>query len=154
MNEGLTNNDKEMNIKSMIQDDFLSCLYFLMTSAVRRMDETAIESFREAGFCPSHAFIMMLVINTPGLNIREISDILHLAPSTTSRFLDKLEHKGLIRKEASGKMKRIYPTPRGSEKNDILKKCWENVREGLVSRIGEECLTEFTAHMSDFYGKL
>lgn len=45
---------------------------------------------------PSHAFLVIRVNEQPGLTQKELADLLKLAPSTVTRFLDDLERKGYI----------------------------------------------------------
>jgi DNA-binding MarR family transcriptional regulator len=50
----------------------------------------------KTGLSPSHAFLMMLATDYPGIGQKELSERLHLAPSTVTRFIDSLVHKGYL----------------------------------------------------------
>lgn len=65
-----------------------NCLYFTSNSLSRVITRMAEEEFRRTGLSPSHAFLMMLVNDNPGIGQKELREQLHLAPSTVTRFID------------------------------------------------------------------
>ncbi|MEE8416834.1 MAG: MarR family transcriptional regulator [Desulfobacterales bacterium] len=65
-----------------------NCLYFTSNSLSRVITRMAEEEFRRTGLSPSHAFLMMLVNDNPGIGQKELCEQLHLAPSTVTRFID------------------------------------------------------------------
>jgi DNA-binding MarR family transcriptional regulator len=80
-----------------------NCLYFTANSLARVITRMADEEFRRTGLSPSHAFLMMLVNDTPGIAQKELAESLQLAPSTVTRFIDSLVHKGYLTREVEGK---------------------------------------------------
>ena len=67
-----------------------NCLYFTANSLSRVITRMADDEFRRTGLSPSHAFLMMLVNDNPGIGQKELCEQLHLAPSTVTRFIDAL----------------------------------------------------------------
>ena len=82
---------------------FHNCLYFTANALARKITRMAEESFRVTGLSPSHALLMMLVHDYPGIGPKKLGDHLNLAPSTVTRFVDALIYKGYLTKQAKGK---------------------------------------------------
>jgi DNA-binding MarR family transcriptional regulator len=110
-----------------MKDYFCECLYFTVSRLSRLMNKMAEESFAKIGLSPTYAFLMMLVKDHPGISQKELSEQLHITPSTITRFIDKLEHKGLVQRRNEGKSVLIDPTENGLKLQDEIKQCWENL---------------------------
>lgn len=71
-------------------------------------------AYAELGLAPSHAYLLRLVLEKPGLAQRDIVVELGLEKSTITRFIDKMVAKGYLVREkpddAVGHEFRIYPT--------------------------------------------
>lgn len=85
------------------------CLYFTANSLARVITRLAEEEFRRTGLSPSHAFVMMLVNDHPGIGQKELCAQLHLAPSTVTRFIDALVQRGYLTRHADGKASGCMP---------------------------------------------
>jgi Transcriptional regulators len=92
------------------EDTLCSCLYFASNKLNRLINKMADEEFKKIGLSTSHTFALMAINTEPGLPQIELSRILNIKPSTTSRFIDQLEIKGLATRKAEGKVSYIYPT--------------------------------------------
>ena len=115
-----------------------NCLYFTANSLARQISHMAEEEFRYTGLSPSHAFLLMLVNEQPGLTQKELSQALHLAPSTVARFVDSLRlQQGLVERRTEGKLARIYPTAKGLEMKDLIAKCWKSLFYRYSGILGE-----------------
>ena len=125
----------------MIEDSelcFNNCLYFTISKLARTITKMAEEEFSLAGVSPSQAFILMVVNENPGVTQKEISEQLNLAPSTMTRFVDSLAHKGLLERKAEKKNALVFPTPRGQQMQPLLEQTWHSLYERYSSIIGEE----------------
>jgi DNA-binding MarR family transcriptional regulator len=67
-----------------------------------------------------------------------------LAPSTITRFVDKLIDKGLIYREVNGKTSQLYTTEAGKDLNDKINQAWGVVYERYCELIGEDRAVELT----------
>lgn len=115
-----------------------NCLYFTANSLARQVSQLAEEEFRFTGLSPSHAFLLMLVNEHPGITQKELSEALNLAPSTVTRFVDSLTLKqGLVERRTEGKTARIYPTEKGKAAQSQIGQCWHNFYLRYSEILGE-----------------
>ncbi len=99
------------------------------------------------GMSPSYAFVLSIVIDTPGVPQKELAAKLHMAPSTVSRFVDTLVAKGFITKDPEGRNTFIYPTDSGQALKPDIERAWFSLYERYSKILGKEQgerLTELT----------
>jgi MarR family transcriptional regulator, organic hydroperoxide resistance regulator len=116
---------------------YCKCLYFTANALARKIEKLAMESWSKIGLSPSHAYLLILVIEEPGMQPTSLSEHLQLQPSTITRLLEKLESKKLLVRTYEGKLTNVYPTPKGKD---------------LLPRL-KECLSEFYSRYSEILGK-
>lgn len=121
-----------------IDDFFNNCLYFTVNKLSRAITKMAEDSFVKTGLSPTHAFLMMLVIEKPGISQSELAEALHLKPSTITRFVDKLVEKGFIERKAEGKRSLNFPTEKGNEILKDIKEGWKILFRSYSDILGEE----------------
>ncbi len=112
------------------------CLYFTANSLARVITRLAEEEFRRTGLSPSHAFVMMLVNDHPGIGQKELCAQLHLAPSTVTRFIDALVHRGYLSRHADGKASRVYATEAGRKLRRPIADAWESLHRRYAKILG------------------
>jgi len=120
------------NCKTLLHN----CLYFTANSLARVITRMAEEEFRRTGLSPSHAFLMMLVDDNPGIGQKELCEQLHLAPSTVTRFIDSLEHKGYLVRRSDGKAVKIYPTKVGESLRGPIGEAWKALHHRYTKVLG------------------
>lgn len=99
-----------------------NCLFFNVNALSRHLLRLAQDSFKDLKLSPAHASLILLVYDQPGINPKTLSKMLHLTPSTITRFMDALVKKDLIVRKTKGKQAFIYPSAKGlSLKSDIAK---------------------------------
>jgi len=101
------------------------------------VEKLAQQSWKKVNLSPSHAYLLMLVAEDPGIQPTLLAEHLQLRPSTVTRLIEKLEGKKLLLRTYGGKLANVYPTPKGK---DMLPKL-------------KECLQEFYSRYSDILGK-
>jgi len=116
---------------------YCKCLYFTANALARKIEKLAMESWSKVDLSPSHAYLLMLVAEEPGIQPTSLSEHLQLQPSTITRLLEKLESKKLLVRTYEGKLTNVYSTPKGK---DLLPKL-------------KECLNEFYSRYSEILGK-
>lgn len=112
------------------------CLYFTANALARATTRMAEESFRKTGLSPSHAFLMMLVNDHPGIFQKELAESLQLAPSTVTRFIDSLVNKGLLTRETKGKATKVYPTADGQSLQAPIEAAWKDLHISYTKVLG------------------
>ncbi|PAB58364.1 MarR family winged helix-turn-helix transcriptional regulator [Anaeromicrobium sediminis] len=130
------------------------CLYFTANKLSRIITKMAEEEFVKTGVSPSYAFLLMTVYSNPGISPKEISKELHIAPSTITRFVDKLEVKGLVNREFKGKNSFIYLTQEGKELQVEIQKCWKSLYDRYSEILGYEDGDALTLLINEAAGKL
>lgn len=122
----------------MVDDFFNNCLYFTVNKLSRAITKMAEDSFKKTGLSPTHAFLMMLVIDKPGISQSELAEALHLKPSTITRFVDKLVEKGLIERKTEGKRSLNFPTENGEAILKDIKEGWKILFRSYSDILGED----------------
>lgn len=129
---------------------FQNCLYFSAGALARAMNEVAEEKFKPLGLAPSHAFLLMLALERPGVTQKEAATVLHLAPSTVSRLVDALVRKDLLRREEGARARPIYPTDAAKDLAPAIEAAWKRIHTHYSEALGQEagdalCKTIFDA---------
>lgn len=122
-----------------------NCLYFTANSLARVITRMAEEEFRRTGLSPSHAFLMMLVNDHPGIGQKDLCEQLHLAPSTVTRFIDALVYKGYLNRQSDGKASRVYATEAGESLHRSIAEAWKNLHQRYADILGLQKGDELTA---------
>ena len=124
------------------------CLYFSSAKLHRAMERLADECFAQAGVAPSQAFLLMNVQDQPGISVGELSKMLHLAPSTLTRFVDKLEAQGLLMREVDGRNRCISITKKAAQLRPQLDKSWLTLYQHYSAILGEESAQKLTQQIN------
>lgn len=90
-----------------------NCLFFNINTLSRYLLKLAQHEFDDLNISPAHASLMLIVYDNPGISPKKLSQMLHLTPSTISRFIDALIKKGLLIRKSKGKLAFIYPSKKG-----------------------------------------
>ena len=133
---------------------YSNCLYFSSNAFSRLMTKMSDEEFASTGLSSSLAFILMTVTNRPGISHKEICEIMILAPSTITRFLDKMEEGLYIFREQHGKHIKVHPTQKGVDMRDELQSSWERLQIRYSTILGKESTANLTADLTDATLKL
>lgn len=73
---------------------------------------------RQCGVSAAQLWALWEIHAEPGLRVKDISERLSIKPATASNLLDKIEGKGLIRRDRCGPDQRVvqlFPTERGEQ---------------------------------------
>jgi DNA-binding MarR family transcriptional regulator len=115
-----------------------NCLFFTANALARSVSRLADKAFRGTGLSPSLAFAVMLVNDQPGITVTELADHLHLAPSTLTRFTDKLVYQDLVERKQEGKLTRVFPTDRARDIQPEMEKAWTRLHQDYCAVLGRK----------------
>ncbi|MCW9705458.1 MarR family winged helix-turn-helix transcriptional regulator [Fodinibius salsisoli] len=124
-------------------------IYFLTSALSRKLSGQADEAFATLGLSSSHALILVLVDNEPGVRPSQLAQKLYLKPSTITRLVQKLERRELVTKEAEGREKSIVCTSKGEELAVEVEKTWQQLLKQKEAELGER----YVAVLSEMISK-
>ena len=115
------------------------CIYFSISKMFRIVNKIAEESFEKIDIYPTHGFLMIILKEEEnGLTVNQISETLAIAPSTVTRFVDKLIAKGYVKREKSGKNSITKITEEGLKVIPDIYKSWDGISEKIEEVVGNE----------------
>jgi len=122
-----------------------SCLFFSAGKLARVIGKTADDAFRITGLSPSHAFLLHIVNQNSGIHQKIIGEMLHMTPSTITRFVEKLENKGLVTRKVEGKNAHLFTTEKGKQLQSVIITAWlslhDSYSEVLTTGESEQFIT-------------
>lgn len=117
---------------------FSKCLYFSANAFARKVEKLAADSWKKINLSPSHAYLLMTVIEEPGVQPGKLADEMQLTPSTITRLIEKLEEKKLLVRTTEGKLTNVSPTAKARELYPKMKKCREEFYTNCTLFLGAE----------------
>ena len=117
---------------------YCGCLYYSANALARNMTKLADEEFAVTGLSSSYAFLLMTVCSKPGIQPKEISHHMQLTPSTVTRLIEKMEFKGYLRRQHTGRITEVFPTPMSEEINIQVKLAWKKLYLRYSDILGKE----------------
>ena len=121
---------------------FERCLYFNVNALARAVNRVWEESFSELELSPSHAYLLRLILSSPGLTPKQIAQELKLEKSTVTRFLNVLQNKGMVRRRkgisTDAREQAIFPTAKSQKIAADLEAQGDELYQKMVHRIGKE----------------
>jgi len=133
---------------------YAQCLYFTTNALARKIEKLAMESWKPVGLSPSHAYLLLAVIEEPGIQPTGLVEQLQLQPSTITRLIQKLESKKLVVRTTEGKITNVYPTPKAKELLPKMKQCMQHFFQRYSTLLGQEESSKLVATLSNFADKL
>lgn len=98
------------------------------------------DQLSEFGLATSYAELMILMKENEQMSQKEIADFLSLAPSTVTRFVEKLQKKGFVSKTRDGRQVSIQLTKKGVDVADEMETAYEEAVENLRTLVGDKYL--------------
>ena len=136
---------------------FEKCIYFNTNALVRQINKIWDEAFKPFGLSPSHAYVLRVVLDQPGISMKLLSEELELAPSTVTRFVDSLVTKKLLKRETDDDDKRatiIYPTNSAIKIHKSLEKTGKELYTQMNKIIGQNTFSQLVSDIRDIKDKL
>lgn len=133
---------------------YSGCMYFVSNSLARKMEKLAVNAWKPLDLSPSHAYLLMIAIENPGVQPTELSDELDLQPSTITRLIEKLEEKKLVLRITEGKQTSVYATPKAKNLHPKMKQCAAIFTENYFNILGKEQSEKLVQNMNRMADKL
>lgn len=133
---------------------YSKCLYFTSNALARKVEKMAIESWKRVDLSPSHGYLLMLILDEPGMQPGNIAAQLQLTPSTITRLIEKLEERKLVVRTTEGKITNVYPSPKAKELLPELKACIHDFSEAYSSVLGKDETFKIVQSMNKISDKL
>jgi DNA-binding MarR family transcriptional regulator len=124
---------------------YCRCLFYSANALARNITRMTEESFARTGLAPSLGFVVMTVQRNPGIQPSEVARIMMLSASTLTRLVEKLESKGLLRKESKGKAIHIHLTETGESLTPALKEAWQETHRRYTDLLGKDAANQLAA---------
>ena len=130
---------------------FERCLYFNINALTRTINRIWDEAFAKFDLSPSHAYLLRLVLTTPGLTPKQISLELKLEKSTVTRFLDVLAKKGFILRKpgmsGDAREQGIYTTKKAEKIAAQLEDKGNQLYQTMIDSIGKDKLSALVSNL-------
>lgn len=133
----------------MIRDESIlsMCLYFTSNRFARYMTKIAEEAFAETNLSPNYIYLILIVYQNPGITQKEICEKMSIAPSTSTRFIDKLEKLNLVYRQSEGKETHIRLSNKGVEFCKKVDQCFDELDRRYTSILGKEKSHKLAAYL-------
>ncbi|GAA0077933.1 hypothetical protein UT300005_23110 [Clostridium sp. CTA-5] len=130
----------------MLEQNFCECLFFTATRLKKIAAKIAEDELKPLGLSPTYVYILLGVKFKPGITQKELSEELHLKPSTITRLIDKLVINGLVERKTEGKLSHICLTDEGEKIQKDIQKYRLKLHNRYREILGEEynLLTKIT----------
>lgn len=113
-----------------------------MHSAINKLSRQISKHFDsyfiEFNLATSYVELLMIVQENETVSQKEIAETLDLAPSTITRFINKLDKKGFIEKKRSGKTMMVSLSRGKAEAVRELRNIYNSAESDLQKILGEK----------------
>ncbi len=137
-----------------MEDYLYDSLYFSVSRLNRNIQRLADEEFKSVGLPPSYGLLLLLLDEWKELSPTKISRTLDIKPSTTTRFLDKLQKKDLVVRRIEGKYSYISLSPLGLSKLPSIKGAFETLEYKLQKMISAKITSKQKPIMIDMADRI
>ena len=127
-------------------------MYWASSALARKVNKLAEDAWAPMGLAPGQAYLLSLILDQPGRQPLDLSEELHLAPSTITRFIEKLEENKLVVRIAEGKTTSVYPTQKAKGLTEEINKCTATFRQaldGILTKAENEALVKSMLKVAD-----
>lgn len=114
------------------------CLYFSVSSLARHLNTMAEEAFKYTKMAPVYSYVLLVVLEEPGISQIGIAKYLNLKPSTITRFVDRLVEKELVERSYEGRNVFIYATEKGKAFKVIIEQSLRMLNDAYVEKLGQK----------------
>jgi DNA-binding MarR family transcriptional regulator len=132
----------------------IHCLYFTGSRFARNISKLAEKTFDFGELAPSYLYMIMIVKFHPEINQKDLCHKLSIAPSTSTRFIDKLEKLKLVTRKMDGKQTHISLTDEGEEVYQQFRVSLKELFLGYSDILGREFSMDLSKMLHEASNKL
>jgi DNA-binding MarR family transcriptional regulator len=132
----------------------IHCLYFTANRFARNMTKLAEKTFHIDGLAPSYLYMIMTIQFHPNITQKELCHRLSIAPSTSTRFIDKLEKLKLVIRKTNGKETLISLTKEGEEAYKQFRISLKDLFSGYSQILGNDFSMDLSKMLHEASNKL
>jgi DNA-binding MarR family transcriptional regulator len=132
----------------------IHCLYFTASRFARTMTKLAEKTFDFGELAPSYLYMIMIVKFHPEITQKELCHKLSIAPSTSTRFIDKLEKQKLVTRKVNGKHTYISLTEEGEKVYTQFRLSLKELFTGYSQILGREFSMDLSKMLNEASNKL
>ncbi|TVQ03303.1 MAG: MarR family transcriptional regulator [Balneolaceae bacterium] len=113
-------------------------MHAILNSFNRDVSKLFDNFFREYNLATPFVELLVHIHEDEKLSQKELSERMNLAPSTITRFIHKLQKRGLVEKKMNGRMAYITLTEKGKNLVPDLISTYQKAEETLHKKLGEK----------------
>ncbi|MDR6125332.1 DNA-binding MarR family transcriptional regulator [Bacillus sp. SLBN-46] len=132
----------------------IHCLYFTASRFARNISKLAEKTFDFGELAPSYLYMIMIVKFHPEINQKDLCHKLSIAPSTSTRFIDKLEKLKLVTRKIDGKQTHISLTDEGEKVYHQFRVSLKELFLGYSDILGREFSMDLSRMLHEASNKL
>jgi DNA-binding MarR family transcriptional regulator len=145
---------KGLNKMNEEEQVLIHCLYFTASRFARNMTKLAEKTFDFGDLAPSYLYMIMIVKFHPEITQKELCHKLSIAPSTSTRFIDKLEKQKLVTRKVNGKQTYISLTEEGEKVYTQFRLSLKELFAGYSQILGREFSMDLSKMLNEASNKL
>lgn len=111
------------------------------------MTRMADEVFAKVGLSSSYAILLITVNEQAGIQPKAICQQMQLTPSTVTRLIEKMEHRGLLERRRVGRTTEVYPTEASLALLPQIKAAWADLYQRYTDVLGQSFSQELTSNI-------
>ena len=123
------------------------CIIFRAIRAQAKLVE------KNTGMNSTQLWMLWEIANAPGMKVTQLANILSIHQTTCSNLLDKIEEKGLIRRDRTGPDQRVVHLNLTEKGADLLKLAPQPA-QGVVVSVLQQMSPEDLKNLDDNLGRL
>jgi len=114
----------------------------------------AKENWRKVGLSPSHAYLLLIVLEQAGVQPGALASEMQLTPSTITRLIEKLEEKKLLTRSIEGKLTNVFATAKAKALYPKMKLCLNAFSQQYQEILGADESARMVQNMNKLTDKL
>jgi len=126
---------------------FERCLYFNVNALARKVNAIWDQAFAEFELSPAHAYLLRLVLESPGITQTRIGEELRLEKSTVTRFINALEERRLLTRTRVGRETMVNPTAQARKIQARLEQTGDELYQSMLASVGKAELKELVTRL-------